>query len=485
MTVANDRGTPGRVARNAASLMIAEVLIQGISFVPAVYIARLLGAAHYGQYILALTFAGLFAAVAEFGLKEVLVRQVSRRRDWAARYVLSGLFLRLALGTISLGLTIGAAICAGYPRDTLVLICLAGAMVSLNALNDVFRALFHGFERMEYDGATRVLEKVLAVALGVLLLWAGYGVFGVIVALPLAALVMFFVNWSITVRRFSPVSVGRGDPALCKSLLKASLPLALAAFLLTVRLRIDTLLLSFLTDVETVGLYGAAFSLIAALRMVPFFFNRAIFPVISRTGERDARLLLGMVERSLKYLLLLAIPITVGINLMSDRIIHLIYGAEFAESGPVLAWLSWALLMAFVTTFCGNLVIAVDQQRVVTFATLAGAIAATAMNLTLIPTLGVTGAAVAAVLAEGAVLIVYSYFIRRHIGSVRLYRFVIRPGLAALLMGLVLYLVPGLNLFFSALIGALIYTALVLVTHGLSAEDWALLKEALAPALNR
>jgi O-antigen/teichoic acid export membrane protein len=487
MAVIDDRGsgTPVRVARNAASLMVAEVLIQGMSFIPAVYISRVLGAAQYGKYILALTFASLFVAVAEFGLKEVLVREVARHRDAAGKVAVNVLLMRLGLSIASLILTVAAAIIVGYPQDTVYLICLVAVMVSINALTDVFRGVFHGFERMEYDGAARVVERLLAVVTGLLLLLAGYGVFGVIVALPLASLAMFFATWWITARRFCRVPLAWSDSTLRRSLFKASVPLALAAFLLTVRLRIDTLILSLLTDEKTVGLYGAAFSLIMALRFIPFFFNRAVFPILSRTGLHQQQSFQRLVEKCLKYLLLLALPLAVGLNLLSDRIVHLIYGSEFASSGPVLAWLSCSLLLAFVTTFYGNLVIAVDRQRVVTIATLIGAASAVGANLLLIPHWGAKGAAVAAVVSEAAVFVTYSYYVYRHVGSVHLPRLVIRPGLAALVMGLVLYLTPHWSMFIAIPVGLAVYGVSALGVRVLSPDDWDLLKRALVPSGGR
>ena len=101
-------------------------------------------------------------------------------------------------------------------------------------------------------------------------------------------------------------------------------------------LKVDVLLLSFLTNNAEVGLYAAAYRLVEGTQFVAWAFNAAMLPWLARTtGATLARgYMLG-----LKLLGALLLPVGRSLACFADAIVDLLYGDEFAGAATPLALL--------------------------------------------------------------------------------------------------------------------------------------------------
>ena len=76
----SSRGRAGTIFRNFSSLALGKVLGDACTFVFFVVVSREFGREGIGLYSFAIAFTAFFAAFAEFGLYQLTVREVSRRR---------------------------------------------------------------------------------------------------------------------------------------------------------------------------------------------------------------------------------------------------------------------------------------------------------------------------------------------------------------------------------------------------------------------
>jgi O-antigen/teichoic acid export membrane protein len=74
--------------------------------------------------------------------------------------------------------------------------------------------------------------------------------------------------------------------------------------------------------------------------------------------------------------------------------VRLLFGAGFAESGPVLAILAWTAPMLFLGVAQTNWFIAHDRQTGLLVRSAVAAAASVALNVALVPWLGARGAAI-------------------------------------------------------------------------------------------
>ncbi len=99
----------------------------------------------------------------------------------------------------------------------------------------------------------------------------------------------------------------------------------------------DTIIIGHLLDMSNVGIYR----IILQFTLVATFSTNALrdtlWPRISRWGKtNEIELVEESLSRAISYSLILAIPVFVGGILMSDRLLPLFYGADFARGYQIL-----------------------------------------------------------------------------------------------------------------------------------------------------
>lgn len=95
-----------RVGFNTIFNTAGGIILQLLTFVTGVFVARHFGAEFFGQLMVAATITGYFALVTEFGISKVAIRIVAATGN-AERFVSSYLAIRLALSAVSLTVLAG------------------------------------------------------------------------------------------------------------------------------------------------------------------------------------------------------------------------------------------------------------------------------------------------------------------------------------------------------------------------------------------
>jgi O-antigen/teichoic acid export membrane protein len=188
----------------------------------------------------------------------------------------------------------------------------------------------------------------------------------------------------------------------------------------------------------------------------------------------------------LKYLLALAFPLAVGITVAAGRIIPLFYGTGFDNSISALRLLAWYLPLAFCNTVLYRVLYVRSEQHVVFKVQLTTEIVQVLLAISLIPSLGVNGAALA-LLGGNLLYALFSvYFVQRNRQSLPLLQLSWRLATASMLMGLITWLLmPKFHLFVLIPGAALVYIAALLILRAFSSEDLILFKHILTRSNKR
>jgi O-antigen/teichoic acid export membrane protein len=235
-----------------------------------------------------------------------------------------------------------------------------------------------------------------------------------------------------------------------------------------------------------VGWYGAADQLFGTLLFVPTVFMTAVFPALSRLHAGASGDLSRLMSRSFDLLLLISVPIGLGVALIANALVVLLFGDAFAQSGPILAVMGLVLILTYQNMLLGQFVISTDRQNVWTWVMAAAVALSIPLDLLLVPFFqrqfgnGAIGGAVAFIFTEAGMLLVGL----RYLPPGALGR---QNGIAALrvlLAGMVMLAATwwmrswayGWLLVYPILLGAVVYVAAVLLLRVVPAEDYRLLR---------
>ncbi len=462
-----------RVARNTLYLVVADAANKVLMFCFFIVAARHLGAAGFGIMSFALAAANMLAVFADLGLGVISSREIARDYAAAPLEVSNALAMKLVASGVLVVAAIAGVKVLNYPAITAQAVVAACACIPANAILLYLAFVFQGYERMALSSQARVLQVLLLIAgafalargapsvLGYAWLYTGTFWVGALLALGLMGWKLLRPRLSFDFRRWL-------------SMLKKSVPVGLASAFVMVYYWNGSAFLSRFSGDAAVGLYNAPFRLVLGLGFLPAAIAGAIYPVMSRLAATDNTRLVRVLDRVLRYAVILAVPFGVLGTVLARPIISLLYGAGFGDSVRVMMVLVWWSSFACLNAVLSHFFYAVARPGTVTVQTGLALLMNLLLNAAFIPRLGPIGAAGALVAAESAGFVYLAVQQRRSgwafslggLGS-SLWRSVVAAvlGAAAAFVALRLSLPAGI------VVGVLVYGLFVLLMGVVRGDD--------------
>lgn len=472
--------TVKKVAKNTTVLFIATLTSYTLGFFTTLYSARYLGAGGFGIISLALSLTSLFGVFADLGLSNLTVREVTREKSFKDKYILNTTLIRVILAFLTFGTLILAVNIIGYSHLVKEVIYFITFSIIFTAFTGGFSSIFQAYEKMEYQSIGTIINAVF-MFLGTLLaviFKLDILIFAAIYFL--ASLLTLTYSFGVYVLKFGLPKLDI-DLSFWKPTIKEALPFGIAGVFVTIYYWIDSVMLSVMVGNEAVGWYNAAYKLLFAFLSLYSVYMVAIFPVMANLYKTSLKALQFSYERSFKYMLLISIPIAIGTTILSNKVILLVYGADYIPSIIALQILVWTIIFMFLNGISGNLLGSINQQLVVTKITASGAVLNILLNLVLIPKFSLVGSSVATVLTEFLILPLYLYVLLKT--SFTDYKFILKdlPKIVVANITMAVYLIVSkdMNLFLEIIIGSIIYLSTLYLTKTLDEEDLSLIKSLL------
>ncbi len=469
-------GDLGRtIAKNTVFVTIQTWAIKAIYFLFSVYVVRRLGDERFGQYSIVLAFVGLFQIFAELGLSQYVMREIARDRSKASVFFWNLVAMRLLLGALGLvGITLGAII-AGYAPVLVLGIFINTCGFFLSAFHVPVETVLRANERLDYVTSLTILGQLTFVAVGSIILFTSQGFLWLIVAGLVSLLPQIGgALWLIKRHRLATLTF-RLNPHLWMGMMRAGLPFGIISLALTIAFSIDTVMLSMFQPERVVGWYNVAYGLVRSLVSLFGGFSIAMVPSLARTYVTDSAQVERWYRRSVKFIMLLSLPIAVGGTLVAFPLIRFLYTAQFLPTAVGLQILIWDVPLLMFTSFCGNMTTVVGEERAAARIYSINAVANILLNWYAIPRFGLVGAALVTVVTDLIGVLQFHFLLARKLRLPNVAWMLGRIVIASALMGIVVWLAGNWHLFMVIGLGAVTYGGLVLALRLIDQTEWALL----------
>ncbi|MCA9970192.1 MAG: flippase, partial [Anaerolineales bacterium] len=352
--------TGQRVAKNATVLMASQLTTWLLTLLLTLFLPRFLGARAVGQFHFANSLWAIVAMAVTFGMDRYLTKEIARTavpdtlngRSRAAHLFGVTLLARTLLYLLGFGGVALYLALLDYPPETAQVVLVIGVAQLLWQYVSAATAVLQGLEQMQAISIGSIAGKALNTVVAIALLLLGYGVLPVAAVTIGAALANLLVllhalRRSLPLRpSLHPRAVGHALRASAR-MLRASATYLFTQLSLVIYMQVDIILISLLVDETTIGWYGAADQLFGTLLFIPTVFMTAVFPALSRLYTTDTGSLQRLTSKSFDLLLLLSVPIGLGLLVVAGPAVVLLFGAEFAPSGPVLAVFGIVLILTY------------------------------------------------------------------------------------------------------------------------------------------
>ena len=140
--------------------------------------------------------------------------------------------------------------------------------------------------------------------------------------------------YHIVVSKFYTRSKLQDRSALWKALLLSALPMGGGVMLRQLALQIDILVLTWMTNMTTVGLFSGPYRLSMALRTIPQTLSLPLYPLYSRTAHFSPARFGDVYRQSLKFFTLVSIPFAAFFIAWAQPILTLGAGSEILARSP-------------------------------------------------------------------------------------------------------------------------------------------------------
>lgn len=402
----NGQGRTAALARAVTGSAGLRLVGMVLGFLVGVQLARNLGAEGYGIYGLAMAVISLLTVPTEFGLPQLLTREVAAahtRHDACATHIIlrwsSKVSLIMALG-IGVALLIWLMAWGGGLESSLTLPVLAGALLVPVAAQVSLRcAALRGLQQIVKGEFPDVLLRPLSFSILLLVVPWVLGpltptmamALGVVSALTALIFAQYFLSQTLPTQHAG----GKGYLQTRNWWLSA-LPMAATNGLGVLRGQLLVLMLGALLSSSDVGQYRIATSILMLVLFPVSVLNTVLAPSIASlyvTADRVAlrKVLLALSAGSAVGVLVLSLPFFI----LGDWLVPRVFGDEFDAANGILLILCVGLFLS--NLFGGNVVLLnmTGHQRDVLLVSVASLIVLVVVGYALVAQWGLAGAALA------------------------------------------------------------------------------------------
>lgn len=507
-------------------LSIAGLLAKVLSAFFRVPLTALIGDEGIGYYGLAYPIYTLFSAIAVMGIPSTIAKMVAEKRVCGEQMEAHKIFTHTLKLMLIIGTVMSGVVFFGAPFIIKALDWEPGSIYSLWGLAlspifvcimGVYRGYFQGMQDMMPTAISQVAENAGRVLGGLALAVyfmpdvakaAGGASFGGVIGGVFGSIVLLAMYMKkrnsilVSTEKIKAANKEINFKVISRRVLWTAIPISLGSAINSIMPLIDSgLVVMRLRDYGFDGItateLAGQLTKVATLINFPLTFALALIiglvPSISEAMARgDKKELFDKIELGTRIALLISLPASIGLAVLSKPIMNLIY-PKYPAGGEILMVASSSVIFVMLGQALAGILQGMGNIWAPIYAIMGAALVKFIGNYILITSpLGVTGAALASVLGYA------TYAIVNYIAVVRTTKFrinvkfvILKPLIASIVMGGVAYgtsriLSNTLNMssrinnaimtLSSVLVGVIVYAVILMLNGGISKEDIAHIK---------
>ncbi|MBD3203554.1 oligosaccharide flippase family protein [Candidatus Woesearchaeota archaeon] len=478
-----------RIAKNTGFVFFGNNALKILSIILIFLIARYLGDAEYGKLSFVLSFTGLFFILTDLGTRILVVREIAQDKKKSPKVVSTILTLKAMTSFFVFFLILLAAFLLNYEKELILGIGIAAIGMIFDSFSTTLNSIFQAYERMEFPTITKIAKILIRFLITVPLLLSGIDFISVLAIFVFVQFLNLLFSLIFCFKLFvKPIFVFDRDYMM--SLVKRSFPFLLSGIFVTVYFRIDVTLMSKLaptalpgiysetTREAVIGWYSSAYNILDGMISIAGALSAAMLPVAISYYKTSKKNLIRLYRLSVRYLTYLSIPAAVGIYILAEKIIILIYGYEYVNAVFALRILIWTIIPLYVNYVLGAMTIAMHKEKQTVYVLFGNCLVNLGLNIVLIPKLSLVGAALATVLTEIFYFGGYYYIVSKNLTRLNLFNLLYKPVTASIMMAiLLLRLKEFLNVFALVPIGFITYFLIMFLSKAFEKQDIELVKK--------
>lgn len=461
-------------ARNVGVLMISSVLSKGLLFAWQIVLANWLGPTETGVYSTVLALFAISAPLTGIGMGMIAIREIASKPDKIGQYAAAMLFAQTALsGVAYIALVVAGTV---YGGDILAYTAIGGISLIIDMYGNIATDLFIAQQKMVVTSAMEVAHVLLRLGLAGFALWAGWGLLGVYLATLISGAFRSSILWIIHRKQNLRLDWAIDWRLLGIPMIIDMLPLSAGAVLSLGYDHADKLMMtSFLGKTYTGYLQPAFMIHFGVIELFSTAILVAMYPLLAKYYSANDNETFGfMVEKLVRFMFMLALPVVIGLTIFADDVIQLIYIDEYLPTIPILRVYVWYTILTLVSNIFARALLIQNRQRYILVVTGAALSLNIVVNYVLLTQTGEPiGAAIASVVAQALALILLARTFRaKGFNPSSMIPGFFRLALVSVIATVVMIVAGEIFWIVGLIAGGIFYLAGILFGRVLSDDDW-------------
>jgi O-antigen/teichoic acid export membrane protein len=394
------------IARNVSTRYLAIGIEGFLGLVVLPFNVAHLGKAAYGLWMLAASVTAYFS-ILDLGYSGAIVKFVaqyrSRRDSGALNEILSTMFFVFAgFGA----LTYAVAIVIATHMDRLfrltpeqvhlgqMVLLIISLNVAAGTAFSVFGGVINGFQRYDLNNIVGTVSSVIAAAVNVAVLAAGYGLVELVAATTAVRLLTYVVYRSNAYRVFPALRIRAGSfrIARLREVTLFSVYILLIDWANKLNYSVDALVIGAFLNTSAVAVWTVGQRIAEVTQRLTNQLNEVLFPAIvdNDSAARTDRLRSIFVQGT-RLSLAAVVPLGGTMMLMAGPLLRAWVGPDFAASAVVLRLLTFTVIVRVGNSTANTLLKGTGKHRLVACTNLLAAIANLALSIAVVTRLGLAG----------------------------------------------------------------------------------------------
>jgi len=387
------------VSVNIGWLLFDKIFRMGLGLLIGAWIARYLGPMQYGQLNFVISFVSIFVPLVHMGINTIATRDILLYPEASNKIISSALIMQIFSGLIYTVLVIFIMILIKPADESIQILSFILSPTLILKSTESIKSWFEAQVKTKYVvwlensvfafmSILRV-ETILRGASLEMLAWLM-----LIEALILSVGHLWIFKYHNRTFKLTTVSLKSA-----KTILYESAPLLLAGIAVMLYMRIDVIMLEFMTNSREVGIYSVATRISEILYFIPAVIVSSVSPGLIKLHKYNKSHFMFKLQQLYFLLFWLSAIGSLTIFALSESFINFIFGSQYSESTAVLSIHLWSSIAVFIGVASSQYLLVERLLIYSLYRTLIGLIINVALNFLLIPLMGAKGSALATLIS--------------------------------------------------------------------------------------
>ena len=382
-----------KLVSNALWIIVCKVVQSLLGLVVYVLSARYLGPSNYGLISYAASVVAFVVPIMQLGLRSTLVQECIERPEETGKTIGTALCMNLVSAIVCMVGAVSFVSIANAGELVTRIVCVLYSLLLIFQALEMVQYWFQAKLLSKYPSIVSLVAYFVVSAYKIFLLITQKSIYWFAVSQAIDSM-LISIALLILYRRLSGQRLSF-SLARAKQMFRRSRPYILAGLMVTIFQQTDRLMLKNMVGDTATGYYSVA---VACAGMTSFVFAAiidSVRPVVLEAKKQDTAVYERRVTGLFSIIFYLSLLQCVGMTLLAEPIIYILYGDAYAGAVNALRIVVWYETYSYFGSARNIWILAEEKQSYLWIINLCGAGLNVLLNFLLIPYFGVIGAAFA------------------------------------------------------------------------------------------